>query len=114
MADVYRGETYTIPDEREFTRSATYIWDSDLLEWVASTGSGSGGGSDTENPTDEYKASDMDDSDPSYFGFIKADGGWYILKIEDNTYRYIKGDDNYSTNWTNRASLSYQLFNLIF
>ena len=70
-----------------------------------------------DNPTTKYKASDIDDvGNPEYYGFLKNDGGWYILKITDgNNMRYCKGDTDYSTNWNNRATtLTYQLFHLVF
>lgn len=62
-----------------------------------------------------YKISDKDDdASPNYFGFTKADGSWYILKetvsAGADTYRYAAGSSSYTTNWTNRASLSYDYF----
>ena len=64
-----------------------------------------------------YRISDIDDaSNPKYYGFLKADGGWYILREDttNNTYRYAKGDSEYSTAWTNRVSQTYDFFDVVF
>lgn len=69
------------------------------------------------DPLSLYKISDIDDaSNPKYYGFLKADGGWYILKEDttNKTYRYAKGDSDYSTAWTNRASQTYNYFDVVF
>ena len=64
-----------------------------------------------------YKVSDVDaDASPNYYGFLRADGAWYILKetisAGADTYRYVKGASSY--NWSNRASESYDTFDAIF
>lgn len=67
------------------------------------------------HPTDGYKISQLDDSTPSYYGFIRKDGAWFIMKEESNgDYRYTKGASSFSTNWTDRASLTYGYFDAIF
>lgn len=69
-----------------------------------------------EHPTDGYEITEIDDtSSPSYYGFLKKNGYWYIMK-EDSTgaYRYSKGTTSFTTNWANRASLTYDYFNSIF
>ncbi len=68
------------------------------------------------HPTDGYEITEIDDtSSPSYYGFLKKNGYWYIMK-EDSTgaYRYSKGTTAFTANWTNRASLTYDYFNSIF
>ena len=78
---------------------------------------GSPSSSGYSNPTEEYAINDIDDaSNPKYYGFEKADGGWYIMRENTSTkqYRYAKGDSDYSTNWTNRASQSYATFGSTF
>lgn len=69
-----------------------------------------------QDSLDQYKVNDVDESaDPKYYGFSDKDGKWYILEnTSDSAFRYSKGDDDYSTNWTNRASLTYDLFHNIF
>ncbi len=69
-----------------------------------------------KSPTDGYKISQIDDSTPSYYGFVNKSGLWFIMKEDVSTgnYRYTKGASGFSTNWTNRASLTYDYFNIIF
>jgi len=68
------------------------------------------------HPTDGYEITEIDDtSSPSYYGFLKKNGYWYIMKEDSaGAYRYSKGATAFSTNWTNRASLTYDYFNSIF
>ncbi|MGB4965993.1 MAG: hypothetical protein WBO77_02710 [Microgenomates group bacterium] len=68
-----------------------------------------------KQPTDGYNISQVDDEIPSYYGYVNKTGAWYIVK-EDATgaYRYVKGASSFSTNWTNRASLTYDYFDSIF
>lgn len=66
-----------------------------------------------------YKVSDVDDdASPNYYGFLDADGNWYILKetvaAGNNTYRYAKGTSDYTTNWTGRVALSYDYYDAVF
>ncbi len=66
------------------------------------------------NDLEKYKVSDIDDdASPNYYGFIEKSGAWYILKEDTSakTYRYVGGRSAYTTNWTNRASLTYTYFN---
>lgn len=66
-------------------------------------------------PTDGYKISQIDDATPSYYGFVEKTGKWFIMKDDGaGAYRYTKGDSDFSTNWTNRASLTYGYFDSIF
>ena len=69
------------------------------------------------NVLDNYKITDIDDdASPNYFGFVDADGGWYILKEDTSakTYRYATDRSDYTTNWTNRATIDYDYFNVKF
>ena len=65
-----------------------------------------------------YVAYNVDNSSPSYYGFIDQDGNWYIMRATTSgnitTYEFVKGSSDYSTNWTNRASLTYQAYNAVF
>lgn len=47
--------------------------------------------------------------DPIYLGYKDVDGAWYIKKLnltatEDT---FVSGTTDFATNWTNRATLSY-------
>lgn len=67
------------------------------------------------HPTDGYKISQLDDSSPAFYGFVRKDGAWFIMKEDSSgNYRYTKGATTFSTNWTNRASLTYDYFDVIF
>lgn len=66
-------------------------------------------------PTDIYKITEIDDSTPTYFGFVDKTGKWYIMQeSEDGSFRYTKGDANFTSNWPNRASLPYALYDSVF
>lgn len=68
-----------------------------------------------KSPTDAYGVTQIDDSTPAYYGFVNKDGGWYITKEDnDGSYRYNKGTGNFSSNWSSRASLTYDYFDAIF
>lgn len=71
----------------------------------------------TEPPLKGYVLADEDlASDPQYFGYIRADGAWYIVRRGSETWgfsnKYVKGDDGYS--FSVRADLTYRYFNLVF
>lgn len=66
-----------------------------------------------------YKINDVDaDTSPNYYGFTDKDGNWFILKetlsAGADTYRYVKGSSNYTTNWTARVGLSYDYYYNVF
>lgn len=64
-----------------------------------------------------HLVSDTDDStNPKYYGFLAKDGQWYILRENTTSkqYRYVKGTTDYPTNWTNRASLTYDYVDAVF
>ena len=67
---------------------------------------------DNQDILSTYKITDIDDT--GYYGYLKADGSWYIMQENSGAYRYIKGDSDYSTAWTGRAGLSYDYFNQVF
>lgn len=69
------------------------------------------------NELSSYIASDIDIvADSKYYGFLRSDGYWYIMKeiTSAGSYRFIKGTTGYTTNWTGRAGLSYGYFDAIF
>lgn len=67
-----------------------------------------------------YKAADTDQNPggTSYYGFTDTAGNWYIMKEVQTSmvynYTFIAGTTNYSTNWTNRASLTYATYEATF
>jgi hypothetical protein len=80
---------------------------------------GSGGSIIGSDPTAAYKISDVDaDAATKYYGYLDADGNWYIMKevtaTGDQAYTYCKGSLDYATNWTGRAALTYDIFSTIF
>jgi hypothetical protein len=65
---------------------------------------------------DEYQSSDIDESaDPKYYGFLRADGHWYIIQNNSaaGTFRYVSGATDYIISWTGRAGLTYGYFDSI-
>lgn len=68
-----------------------------------------------KQPTDGYRITEIDDSTTAYYGFVDKTGAWFIQREESSgAYRYSKGTTSFSTNWTNRASLTYDYFDTIF
>lgn len=67
------------------------------------------------DPLEKYKINDLDESTSTkYYGFTAMDGAWYILRLTSTTVRYVKGSSGYTTAWTNRASQSYDYFDVVF
>jgi hypothetical protein len=68
---------------------------------------------DGSNRLNSYFISKSDESDSvtKYYGLIKTNGAWCILKIVSNTglgdYTYATGGENFSTAWTNHTTLTY-------
>lgn len=59
----------------------------------------------------EYVTQDVDNTTEgvTYVGSATSDGVWIIQKIEnESSFRYITGTADYSTNWDNRATLTYK------
>jgi hypothetical protein len=70
-----------------------------------------------KQPTDGYRITEYDDSVPYiYGGYVNKTGAWFISRedVTSGSYRYTKGSSSFSTNWTNRASLTYDYFDNIF
>lgn len=63
-----------------------------------------------------YYISDQETGATSYFGYLNADGAWYIMKAvtsgAETNYTYVKGSSGY--NWAGRAGLSYAVFSTTF
>jgi hypothetical protein len=75
----------------------------------------------SNTPTDPliyYLAADIDDAAGStgiqYFGYTDNKGAWYIRKMDNSTspktIRLTFGQTNYTTNWANRAALTYTVW----
>lgn len=64
----------------------------------------------------DYKVSDVDEAaDPKFYGFLRADGYWYVMRNTGGTaFRYAAGSTGYAAAWAGRASLSYGYFDSIF
>lgn len=62
-------------------------------------------------PTDGYRICEIDDNDITFYGFTNKDGAWYIMKEDsESSFRYSKGESNFSKNWGNREGLIYAYF----
>ena len=68
-----------------------------------------------------YKASEQDRATMNiqYFGFLDVQGGWYMMRQSGATtnlleFRYAAGSADLTTNWTNRGSITFGLFNNVF
>lgn len=67
------------------------------------------------NALNAYVISDLDEAGTTkYYGFLDPEGNWYILQLTSTAARYIKGTSSYATNWTGRAGLTYDYYNMIF
>ena len=67
---------------------------------------------------ENYKPTNIDASSPAYYGFVGPEGEGVIIKETVSgavtTYTYSKFSSDYSTNWTNRASLTYANYDGVF
>jgi len=86
---------------------------------TALTGVGNTGGgpvASQRNPTEGYRISEIDDSEYGFYGFINEEGAWFIMKedVETGSFRYAKGEANFSTNWKGRHELEYVYFHELF
>lgn len=83
-----------------------------------STGSLSGnGGTSSIEPTEGYKVTEISTDESSYYyGFVNKDGNWYVMREDptEGSFRYVKGDINFSSGWKKRESLKYDYFHNVF
>ena len=72
----------------------------------------------TEAKQDALSLYKISDTYGAYYGYLKADGGWYIMREtvsgDATAYRYASGASDYSSNWAARESLSYGYFSETF
>jgi len=64
-------------------------------------------------------ADDSSNDNIQYYGYIDRFGAWYIQKHDTTarTYRYAKGDSNFSTSWDSvvtREGLTYSRWDVTF
>lgn len=67
-------------------------------------------------PTDGYRISEIDDNIITFYGFTNKDGSWFIMKEDTDTgsFRYSRGDKNFTGSWTNRENLTYDYYSNVF
>ncbi len=67
------------------------------------------------HPTDGYRITEIDDTGAyTYAGYLNKTGAWFILRDDGASYRYIKGSSGFTSNWTNRVSLTYDYYDNVF
>ncbi len=73
-------------------------------------------GATPASPIEEYSISGIDYEPDGFFGYIKKDGSWYIMKQDPDTglFFYIRGESKFPQNWENRKKLKYDYFNNVF
>lgn len=64
-------------------------------------------------PWQEDLGDDEDITASQYLGFINEDSAWYITKRNGNDITFTAGSSDAESNWTSRASLTYDTFNNI-
>lgn len=65
----------------------------------------------SQDPFEGYYPSDMDTGgETEYYGFVDAEGAWYIQQMTSTASRYVSGSDGYEAAWTGRAGLEYDYF----
>jgi len=67
-------------------------------------------------PLEGYQISEIDDSAIAYYGFINKSAGWIIMRedTDNGSFRYSKGDSEFSNNWAKREQLKYDYFNSLY
>ena len=120
MADPkYHSDTWQENEDTtvDAKRVKGYLWDPDNMVYVKQIGSADGIPV-TNNVLSQYVQSDVDGDNPRYVGFVRSDGGYYILKSERTddliTYRYHKGSSGYAAAWADRINKTYNYFDVEF
>lgn len=67
-------------------------------------------------PLDGYVISEIDEGYTAYYGFTDKNGSWYIMSEdpESGSFRYIRGENDFSSNWISRKNLKYDYFHAVF
>ena len=115
MSKIWYPETLTVEivdkDNAHRMVSVLPTEENPNINWIVITGPD---GSSVWKTTDStYKISDIDKW-TSYYYYWKTDKdwAWYIMRKElsTNSFRYVKWTNDYLTNWSNRVSLTYNLW----
>lgn len=63
-----------------------------------------------------YTITEIDDNLIAYYGFTNTTGGWYIMREDSlsGSFRYVKGDSDFPSNWKDREDLKYAYYNDVF
>jgi len=69
-----------------------------------------------KGPTDGYRITEIDDSIVAYYGFTHKDGSWFIMQEDTDTgsFRYVRGDSNFTSGWAGREDFKYDYFINVF
>ena len=69
-----------------------------------------------KQPTDGYRITEFDDSIIAYYGFTHKNGSWFIMKEDTDTgsFRYVRGDSNFTNGWAGREDFKYDYFINVF
>jgi hypothetical protein len=68
-------------------------------------------------PTEGFKVTEIStEENDYYYGFVNKEGNWYIMREDpaEGSFRYAKGDINFSSGWKKRESLKYDYFHNVF
>jgi hypothetical protein len=64
--------------------------------------------------TEGYIITEIDDAraGTSFYGFVNNKGEWFVMKEDSETssYRYAKGEQDFSAHWQNRENLDYDYY----
>ncbi|TSC86283.1 MAG: hypothetical protein G01um101416_706 [Microgenomates group bacterium Gr01-1014_16] len=69
-----------------------------------------------KQPTDGYRLTELDDSIIAYFGYTHKDGSWFIMRVDTETgsYRYVRGDSDFTIGWADREHSKYDYYANVF
>lgn len=67
-------------------------------------------------PTDGYVITEIDDSIIAFYGFTNKEGAWFVIREDSDTgsFRYVRGDLDFTSNWGNREHLTYDYYTNVF
>jgi len=67
-------------------------------------------------PFEGYKITEIEDGSISYYGFTNKEGAWLIMKedTQASSFRYVRGNTNFTVNWESRENLNYDYYYNLF